>query len=39
MQAVGFQTPARDAFVTLGSSVSVNFDLAVAGKTEIHRGQ
>src|SRR3954452_21822203 len=30
----GFQAPVRDAFLTLGSSVTVNFNLALAGKTE-----
>jgi hypothetical protein len=32
--AGGFQTTAQDALVTLGSSVSVNFSLPIAGKTE-----
>src|SRR4051812_13977505 len=34
VQATGFQTPAREAYVTLGSSVSVNFDLSVARKSD-----
>jgi hypothetical protein len=34
VKASGLQTPAQDAFVSLGSSVSVSFNLALAGKTE-----
>ncbi len=32
--AAGFQASPREAFVTLGSSVSTNFDLSVAGRNE-----
>ena len=32
--AAGLQAPAQDVFVTLGSSISANFNLAVSGKTE-----
>ncbi|MBV9504234.1 MAG: TonB-dependent receptor [Acidobacteriia bacterium] len=34
VNANGFETSAQDALVTLGSSVSVNFSLPLAGKTE-----
>ncbi|MBV9507369.1 MAG: carboxypeptidase regulatory-like domain-containing protein, partial [Acidobacteriia bacterium] len=34
VNASGFETTAQDALVTLGSSVSVNFNLPLAGKTE-----
>ena len=34
VQASGFQSLAQDGFVSLGSSVSLNFNLALAGKAE-----
>jgi len=34
VRATGFETPSQEAFVTLGSSVSTNFNLSVEAKTE-----
>src|SRR5215471_6640816 len=34
VRASGFETPAQEAVVTLGSSVPANFNLTVGGRTE-----
>ncbi len=34
VRAAGFETPSREAFVTMGSTISTNFNLSVGGTSE-----